>query len=227
VPLGNFDLYFSPSEGSRYVGKKIEGVTFESDTSWSEIALDSGLLFGAQVFNSSGFPVGSVNFDFIPDGGSEPVFAAHDISDSDGVMQTAVLPGRYSIRLTPPEGSGFGNQLFNEYNIESDTTVIFLLSDGRGEIPAFFVLHQNYPNPFNKNTAISYTLFEGSDVSIIFYNALGRHVTTRIMGYQRPGFYITYWDGKNSDGRPVASGLYFYQLATSRGKDIKKMLLVR
>jgi hypothetical protein len=41
------------------------------------------------------------------------------------------------------------------------------------------------------------------------------------------GRYEAVWDGRDEDGNPVASGIYFYQLRTGDYCQTKKMILVR
>jgi M6 family metalloprotease-like protein len=103
-----------------------------------------------------------------------------------------------------------------------------------GQFPRSFELHQNYPNPFNPITNISYTLRatggpgtppERTNLSI--YNILGQKVKTLVDRVQIPGTYVVSWDGTNSFGRPVASGVYFYRLARGDDSQTKKMVLVR
>ena len=81
-------------------------------------------------------------------------------------------------------------------------------------------LLQNYPNPFNPETWIPYQLSEDSPVSVSIYDTTGQLVRTLSLGFQAAGFYnsrdrAAYWDGRNSLGERVASGVYFYKLETS------------
>ena len=82
----------------------------------------------------------------------------------------------------------------------------------------------NYPNPFNPETWIPYQLAKPADVSVSIYAADGKLVRTLALGYKRGGIYhgksrAAYWDGKNSQGEPVASGIYFYTLSTEATRD--------
>ena len=75
----------------------------------------------------------------------------------------------------------------------------------------------NYPNPFNPETWIPYQLAEASPVRIIIYDRRARVVRRLDLGYQPPGYYTgrhraAYWNGRNTLGESVASGIYFYQL---------------
>ena len=90
------------------------------------------------------------------------------------------------------------------------------------ELPRAIVLEQNYPNPFNPSTTISYSLLEASNIVIRIFDALGRDVKVLEMGRQAAGIHTVYLDGSR-----LASGVYFYQLRTSRCALVRKMLLLR
>lgn len=97
--------------------------------------------------------------------------------------------------------------------------------------PLRYVLHQNYPNPFNSNTCLSYNLSSACSVTIIIYNLKGQKVQTLISGYQPSGYHSIIWDGKDDNGKAVASGIYLYQmLSTSNNSEqsqIRKMVLLK
>jgi len=98
------------------------------------------------------------------------------------------------------------------------------------EKPTGFVLHQNYPNPFNPTTTIRYELPAGKDqyfVTLKVYDALGRLVMTLVERYQAAGVYQVNWDGRDMNGRPVASGIYFYTIQAGDFRLTKKMVLMR
>ena len=93
-------------------------------------------------------------------------------------------------------------------------------------------LIQNYPNPFNPETWIPYRLSEDSNVSITIYDAAGKIVRTFSLGFQSAGFYqdrgrAAYWDGKNAFGESVASGLYFYRLATPTFEQTRRLIVIK
>ncbi len=101
-------------------------------------------------------------------------------------------------------------------------------------VPEQFMLSQNYPNPFNPNTTIEYGLPFDSRVTIRIYNILGQEVQILIDEIQGARNRRVEWDGTNTAGVPVASGLYFYRIEASRlstpaqsFNQVKKMLLVR
>ncbi len=77
-------------------------------------------------------------------------------------------------------------------------------------------LHQNYPNPFNPTTTINYTIKENSKVSINIYNIKGQKVKQLISGIRQllEGQHSVVWNGKDDNGKPVSSGIYFYKMKT-------------
>jgi len=96
--------------------------------------------------------------------------------------------------------------------------------------PKETALLPNYPNPFNPETWIPYQLANPVDVSISIYAADGKLVRQLDLGHQPVGIYqhrsrAAYWDGKNTQGEPVASGVYFYTLSAGQFSATRKMLI--
>ena len=100
------------------------------------------------------------------------------------------------------------------------------------QVPSETVLLPNYPNPFNPETWIPYHLAEPADVMLRIYAADGKLVRTLALGHQPAGLYesksrAAYWDGRNSVGERVASGLYFYTLTARDFAATGKMLIMK
>ncbi len=98
--------------------------------------------------------------------------------------------------------------------------------------PKESALLPNYPNPFNPETWIPYQLTQPADTSISIYTVEGTVIRTLDLGYRPSGIYhdktrAAYWDGKNSLGEAVASGVYFYTLTAGAFKSTRKMLILK
>ncbi len=96
--------------------------------------------------------------------------------------------------------------------------------------PETTALLPNYPNPFNPETWIPYNLANTSNVQITIYDMKGRVVRILPLGHQSAGFYTdrkraAYWDGHNSLGERIASGVYFYTLTAGDYSATRKMLI--
>jgi hypothetical protein len=94
-------------------------------------------------------------------------------------------------------------------------------------IPDHIYIQQNSPNPFNPVTEIVYSIPRETDVQLVIYNALGQKVRTLENEAKSAGKYTVYWDGKDDDGRTVASGIYLYKLQAGEYSSTKKMAIIR
>ena len=97
-------------------------------------------------------------------------------------------------------------------------------------MPQETALLANYPNPFNPETWIPYQLANPAEVTVTIYAANGAVVRTLDLGHRRAGSYASrsraaYWDGRNAQGEPVASGVYFYTLQAGDFSATRKMVI--
>jgi hypothetical protein len=92
--------------------------------------------------------------------------------------------------------------------------------------PEGFCLFQNYPNPFNPQTNIGFALPVACNVTITIYSILGEKVREFEKRYEA-GTRTLMWDGKNSSGEEIASGVYLYKLSAGSYQETKKMVLIR
>lgn len=99
--------------------------------------------------------------------------------------------------------------------------------DDPSQLPKHFTLEQNYPNPFNPSTTIEFSLARKADVKLEVYNTLGQLVKTLLNSTKRAGKHFVTWDGTNSNGKKVTSGVYFYKLIAGDERKSRKMLLLK
>jgi len=95
------------------------------------------------------------------------------------------------------------------------------------EPPRGFALYQNSPNPFNAGTTIRFDLETGGDVALAIVNILGQTILTHREADLPPGTFSFTWDGTDMSGRPVASGIYLYQLQANHQAQTRKMVLLK
>jgi hypothetical protein len=88
-------------------------------------------------------------------------------------------------------------------------------------------LAQNSPNPFNPTTTIRYTLTANEQVGLAIYAADGSLVRMLVDGVKERGAHDVTWDGRDSSGRPVGSGVYFYRLTAGKFNESRKMVLLK
>jgi hypothetical protein len=83
------------------------------------------------------------------------------------------------------------------------------------------------PSPFHGHTRISYALPAAGNVSLGVYDATGRPVRTLASRHQRAGNYSVSWDARDSRGKLVPCGVYFYRLDTPGFRSVKKAVVTR
>ena len=93
-------------------------------------------------------------------------------------------------------------------------------------------LMANYPNPFNPETWIPFELAEAADVTIRIYDLAGSRVRTLELGALPTGEYVgreraAYWDGQNTHGERVSSGVYVYELAAGEYRSLRRMVVMK
>ncbi|MEJ2720562.1 MAG: FlgD immunoglobulin-like domain containing protein [bacterium] len=89
------------------------------------------------------------------------------------------------------------------------------------------MLGQNYPNPFNPVTTIPVTLRESADVRLSIFDSRGALVRLLAEDRMPPGLSEFVWDGRDANGGPVSSGIYFCRLATGTSIETRKLVLLK
>jgi FlgD Ig-like domain len=82
-------------------------------------------------------------------------------------------------------------------------------------LPQNFLLQQNYPNPFNPKTVINYSVsgtHKASTVRVVVFDINGRQITTLVDELKLNGKYSVSWQGTNTLGTRVASGVYYVSM---------------
>lgn len=103
-----------------------------------------------------------------------------------------------------------------------------LFETGPVTVPAVPVtLYQNHPNPFNPFTLISYYLPERCRVTLSVFSVDGAVVSTLVDREEARGLHTVRWDGSDSYGDVLPSGLYLYRLTAGKMSVSKKLVLVR
>ena len=93
--------------------------------------------------------------------------------------------------------------------------------------PTTFSLGANYPNPFNPTTTIPLAVPAGAkDVDLTIFNVLGQPLRQVWTGPLPAGEHELTWDGRDAQGRPVATGVYVYRLQVGEQTRTRKMVKI-
>jgi len=94
-------------------------------------------------------------------------------------------------------------------------------------VPLSTALAGNYPNPFNPSTTIRFMLGCDTSVKIDVYNVRGQKVRALVSGLYEAGVHSVVWNGCDSSGQSVGSGVYFYRMVSGGYVATRKMLLMK
>ncbi len=116
---------------------------------------------------------------------------------------------------------------FNVYmrRVAYSTTAVG--DDDIATLPDHFQLMQNYPNPFNPATTIQFSLPSRTAVKLEVLDILGRHVLTLADRVYEVGDHVVDWNGRDSSGRIVPSGVYLYRMKADGLTISRKMMLLK
>ncbi len=82
-------------------------------------------------------------------------------------------------------------------------------------------------NPFRQETAIRYTVPGAGPVAIRVFSVYGQLVRTLRQEGGNPGTYEVRWDGKDNQGRPAPSGIYFVNVQQGFMHSTTRLVLTR
>ena len=174
--------------------------------------------------NVNNEPISQVRMEMIGDDGLYNM-EFYENSDDAGLIQLSnVFADEYVVTLAK---TGFIT-LKDTILVDKDhKDFIFTLnSTASGSLgsPEITQLLQNAPNPFNPSTTIRFGLKERSRVRLVIYNAKGQKVKTLLDKIMNKGFFGARWEGKDNYSKPVASGIYFYELQYRNENEAKKIV---
>ena len=119
----------------------------------------------------------------------------------------------------------FAFRIYGDPNLE-----VKMLEKSYG-LPVQYHLLGNYPNPFNPSTTIRYgisTTGLNHRIAIQIFDVLGHEIVTLVDKTHQSGEYSVVWDGCDSHGMEVSSGVYFYKLdLDGKTMETKRMLKVK
>ncbi len=84
-----------------------------------------------------------------------------------------------------------------------------------------------YPNPFNPNTTLSFQLETGAKTDLSIFNVRGELIKHIFNGSLTSGVYRWNWDGTDTQGNSVSSGVYYYRLDAGKYHQTNKMVLMK
>lgn len=88
-------------------------------------------------------------------------------------------------------------------------------------------LYRNFPNPFNPATTLVFYLESPSRAQLAIYDLRGTRVSTLLDETTPAGRHSLVWNGVDSAGRQVGSGVYICRLVTDHAVLVERLLLLK
>jgi len=177
---------------------------------------------GGRIAMSVGYPLYSGHLMMLAgfDAGGGPI--VHDPADSIGYA--------YKFNKSDLSHSWFdkGGISYTFYLRDSVDTAIETVHESNHSLPEDTRLIRNYPNPFNNSTTIAFQVEQSGLTTLNIYDLSGTQIRTLQDGYLQAGAYHLNWDGRDSAGQSIASGIYIAVLRTgNESAYFTRLLLIK
>lgn len=130
------------------------------------------------------------------------------------VQNVSVTEGLLEVHLLP----SVDNAVLNGIQIVPLQSSV---GDAVPTVPSEIELGQNFPNPFNGSTVIPFSVSKRRELTLRFFDTLGRTVAVHAFGPVSPGDYTYRWTPS------LSSGVYFYAVDGASDRTRKKLLLIQ
>jgi hypothetical protein len=111
-------------------------------------------------------------------------------------------------------------------NIQMWREIPDAVEDGSGIVHEF-ALYPSTPNPFNPRTILRFSVPVRSRVDLSIFDIAGRRVKTLVSEELGAGMHSAVWDGRDEEGRPMSSGVFFGRLTTREDTKTRKLMLLK
>ena len=117
--------------------------------------------------------------------------------------------------------------LFAEHFGQPARAKLLAMARERIGLPEGAQLRPNAPNPFNSQTVISWFQLQPEEARLEVFTLTGQRVAVLHEGAKKIGLHRLHWDGRDGQGRLLASGVYVYRLVTAEAVQTRKLTLLR
>lgn len=183
------------------------GVALDAVLTWKPSGVDDEDLLHYNIYRS-------LTPEFTP----EPASFLASAADTNYVDQ-ALPAGTWYYKVTGVDIHG------NEGDPSNESWLTSVSAVGDGGIPTAVLVRGAYPNPFNPTTEVKYGLPHDGRARLSVYDVQGRLVRVLVDGPQTAGYHTVPWDGRDTNGRSVASGVYIGRLEAAGAEARLKLVL--
>ena len=88
-------------------------------------------------------------------------------------------------------------------------------------------LEANSPNPCNAGTVIPFAVAQTGMVRLDLYDLAGQRVRSLVHQVLPAGAHRVFWDGRDRQGWPVATGVYLYTLTVGQQRVSRRLVVLK
>jgi WD40 repeat protein len=154
-------------------------------------------------------------------------FSAVDSMITPRMEHAAVCLPDGSVLVTGGYSSNDAVNLAERYLVGASTAVHSKPVQKEQETPESFQLSQNFPNPFNPITYLKYTLASSGNVRISVFNLRGELIKMLVDAEKSAGEYRVSWDGRNSEGNQMGTGVYLVRMDSGGRATCRKVIFIK
>ncbi|MBL8803343.1 MAG: carboxypeptidase regulatory-like domain-containing protein [Planctomycetes bacterium] len=185
LPLGTFDLRFTPNVGggaSSLVAHELRQVAITSALNLGTVQIVEGVQLKGRVSDGNDDPVAGVQVEVIDPATNARVYVLDATTKANGSYKTYVPPGVYDVRFNPPFSVASGVELHTNIDLNDDATVDGSLPDlaffstvgagsaGLGGITPVISASGGTPRLGNSNYTLEFSQTRGGAKGIVFYS---------------------------------------------------------
>ena len=182
-----------------------------------------------RVFDTDGIQCGSVTirsegqYGFLHVYGDDPDTKSIDEGAKSGQPITLVWQGYEVARLVTAKLRWTGERTPVRHDVQYFTPT----DVGDIPLPRTVSLSPAKPNPANPSTVIQFALPDAGPTQLVVYSLNGQRVRTLVDDMRPAGYHQVRWNGVDSRGRSVASGVYVYRLITPTATRTQRLVFLR
>lgn len=150
-----------------------------------------------------------------------PIEAEEDWNNLSFMLPSASIATKIAIQVVSTGG------MFVMVDDITASVVLAVSNEENEVITPNLLTASNYPNPFNPETTISFDMPKAGKANISIFNLKGQLVKTILNDEVAIGNHNIVWEGRDSQNRAVASGIYFFRVKTDTQTTQKKMILMK
>jgi hypothetical protein len=220
------DIAIDPQDASKvYVAYRQIYRSMDGGDTWEIIGSEAGLTEHVRVV-----AVNPVNPAIVYAGGGNSMFRSTDHGSTWSSFDDGLPEPHYEVKSIAVDGENGETILVGTASPEGifrRTESLAAVGASQDSADIRFSACLVSPNPSTGQIRVSYRLLGPSRVAVEVYDIAGRPTRTLAHEPVSAGVHYVSWDGRDSEGRPVAPGIYLIRIKAAGEEMTRKAVLLQ